>query len=154
MPYFLDPTTKTSFGFVFDGTTQTFSGSYHDKARDVDLKGTGVLKAQPPPVGVKSKGGCVGGDMVPYQSQNPNNPGEGFLILVLCDADGSGGPSGDDFMAIQVLDGPYAGYLNSGTPNGLGGTATPSSVAGWPTGIWMNTCPVKKCSSVPSTPSC
>jgi len=118
MPYFLDPTTKTSFGFVFDGTTQTFSGSYHDKARDVDLKGTGVLKAQPPPVGVKSKGGCVGGDMVPYQSQNPNNPGEGFLILVLCDADGSGGPSGDDFMAIQVLDGPYAGYLNSGTPSG------------------------------------
>ena len=49
----------------------------------------------------------------PCWSKNPEaNPFSGSC----------GGPSGDDFMAIQVLDGPYAGYLNSGTPSETEGT--------------------------------
>src|SRR5207253_533034 len=71
----LDPTDKATFGFVYDGTTMTFSGSYHDRQGqtafgvvDVAFKGTGVMRpctagepvcARAPALG--QKGGCLFG---------------------------------------------------------------------------------------------
>jgi hypothetical protein len=113
-----DPTAKATFGFVYDGASQTFSGSYHDKAMGVDLKGSGVLKESPPPAGVKSKGGCLAGELVPYESQNPDYPGDGTLTLFVCDIDGSGSFSKTDFLAILVTSGPFTDYVNFGDPSG------------------------------------
>jgi hypothetical protein len=108
-----DPTAKATFGFVYDGTTETFSGSYHDNALGVAFKGTGVIKAGPPPAGVNAKGGCLMGEPS-YESQNSSRPGGGLLLLVVCDLD----RAGNDFIYIQVETGPYAGYSNSGMPSG------------------------------------
>lgn len=117
IPSAVDPDQKATFGFVYDGDTQTFSGSYHDKAADVDFKGTGVLKSGPPPSGMKSKGGCLLG-FPAYESQNSAHPGGGNLFFFVCDADGSGSVTLGDFISIDVIDGPYAGYQNSGEPSG------------------------------------
>ncbi|TMC33520.1 MAG: hypothetical protein E6J24_09420 [Chloroflexi bacterium] len=109
-----DPSAKASFGFVYDDATQTFSGSYHDHALGVDFKGTGVLKAGPPPAGVSAKGGCLFGDP-DYESQNAARPGSGSLSLTVCDLDGFGAV---DFILINVTSGPYMDYFNSGVPSG------------------------------------
>jgi hypothetical protein len=109
-----DPTAKATFGFVYDGTTQTFSGSYHDNALGVAFKGTGVLKAGPPPAGLKVKGGCLVGEPT-YDSQNPARAGSGSLFLMVCDLDGFGFV---DFILIEVTTGPFVGYKNSGIPSG------------------------------------
>ena len=87
IPSLLDPTDKATFGFVYDGTTMTFSGSYHDRQGqtafgvvDVAFKGTGVMRpctagepvcARAPALG--QKGGCLFGSPS-YTSQNPNIP--------------------------------------------------------------------------------
>ena len=132
IPSSLAPGDKATFGFTFDSTTNTFSGSYHDPQGrlangavvSVDFKGTGKLspcstdprcQALAPP----SKGGCTIG--VPdYQSQNPKLPGSGSVSLLLCDLDGNGRAdgSGSDFIAIAIDDGPYTGYRNQGNPQG------------------------------------
>jgi hypothetical protein len=129
IPSALDPSEKATFGFVFDGTTQTFSGSYHDHGCgvtfcNVTFRGTGVMKAKPPPDGMKIKGDCIGGEPT-YESRDQANPGVGTLTLLLCDADGSGGMGGEDFVAIIVTSGPYCPlgvppfcYQNSGSPSG------------------------------------
>ena len=117
IPSAFDPNAKASFGFVYNGDTQTFSGSYHDNAGGVDFKGTGVLKSGPPPLGVQSKGGCLMG-FPAYESQNSNHPGQGNLFLLVCDADGDGAVTTSDFISIDVASGPYAGYKNSGQPSG------------------------------------
>src|SRR5213083_495595 len=101
-----DPSAKASFGFVYDDATQTFSGSYHDHALGVDFKGTGVLKAGPPPAGVSAKGGCLFGEPA-YESQDSENPGTGTLTLLLCDAEGEGAVTADDLIMILVVTGPY-----------------------------------------------
>jgi hypothetical protein len=121
LPSALDPSEKATFGFTFDGTTQTFSGSYHDHGCavtfcEVTFKGTGILRAAPPPAGMKVKGGCIAGEPT-YESRDGANPGVGMLTLVVCDEDG-GGAGGEDFIAIIVMTGPYAGYQNSGSPSG------------------------------------
>lgn len=136
---------KATFGFVFDasGTGASFSGSYHDPhgvtstgTVDVAFKGSGALQPCTPGVGpicakapANTKGGCLGGALVTYTSQNPNFPGTGTLNILVCDVDGTGG-QGQDFMAIGVvtgpcmdttpclLPGPYSDYTNSGTPSG------------------------------------
>ena len=74
IPSMLGPTDKATFGFVFDGTTVTFSGSYHDShgqtalgVVDVAFKGTGVMrpyKAGEPACAkapATTKGGCLFG---------------------------------------------------------------------------------------------
>jgi hypothetical protein len=120
---------KATFGFVFDGSTSTLSGSYHDPNGriaglpvDVAFKGTGVVrpcKAGEPTCAkgpANAKGGCLLG--VPsYTSQNPDIPGGGMFSLLVCDLDGTGG-AGADFILISVDSGPYTGYSNSGTPSG------------------------------------
>jgi hypothetical protein len=122
---------KATFGFSFDATTGTLSGSYHDPQGrtakgivEVAFKGTGKLnpcstdvrcqQLKPP-----TKGGCLSGEPT-YQSQSPSTPGEGMLFLVVCDADGNAAPSdvGTDTILIQVDTGPYMGYANSGNPHG------------------------------------
>jgi hypothetical protein len=138
IPSALVPGDKASFGFIFDGSTNTLSGSYHDphgqvaagQQVDVAFKGTGVMRqcttgdpacVKAPPVG---KGGaCLVGDPA-YQSQNPAIPDtldpalQRFFLLV-CDLGGTGNPQTDiDFIAIQVETGPYAGYANTGFPSG------------------------------------
>jgi hypothetical protein len=133
------PTDKATFGFVLDGTTMTFSGSYHDPQGqtvfgvvDVAFKGTGVLRpcrageptcAKAPVNG--PKGGCLFGDLS-YTSQNPHVPDIApaelqRLSLLVCDSDGefgSASPFPDDFMFISANTGPYEGYSNAGTPSG------------------------------------
>jgi hypothetical protein len=131
-----DATRKASFGFTFDGTTSSFSGSYHDPRGqildlgngtvlatvDVDLKGTGRLHpctpsdpacAGAPPV----KGGCVVGEPA-YQSQNRLFPGGGIMFLLVCDGDGVNSTVDDDSIMIDVETGPYTGYQNQGNPSG------------------------------------
>jgi hypothetical protein len=125
----LDPTAKATFGFSFDGTTQTFSGSYHDPQGrtgrgvvDVSFKGTGKLnpcstdlrcqQLKPP-----TKGDCVFGEP-PYQSQNPAIPGDGLVFLEICDLDGNAVADTQDSILIIVDTGPYAGYTNGGNPHG------------------------------------
>jgi hypothetical protein len=115
-----DPSAKATFGFVFDDTTQTFSGSYHDHALGVDFKGTGVLKGGPPPAGMNAKGGCVFSDPDPlraprYESQNAARPGSGTVLITACDLDGL---SLVDYIIIEVTSGPYMGYKNQGIPSG------------------------------------
>ena len=117
IPSAFDPAAKATFGFVYDGDTQTFSGSYHDHGGDVDFKGTGVLKSGPPPAGVQSKGGCLLG-FPAYESTNAAHPGFGNLFLFVCDLDGDGVVRDNDFISIEVATGPYAGYANSGNPSG------------------------------------
>jgi hypothetical protein len=125
-----DVVDKATFGFSFDGTTQTFSGSYHDPHGitdtglnvDVSFKGTGKLnpcstdarcqQLKPP-----SKGGCLAGEP-PYQSQNRAIPGDGIVFLYICDLDGSGTADAGDSIVIIVETGPYAGYRNEGNPQG------------------------------------
>jgi hypothetical protein len=117
IPSSSDPAEKATFGFVYDGTTQTFSGSYHDHGNGVRFKGTGVLKAGPPPVGLKVKGGCLFGEPA-YESQNPDRPGTGTVTLLLCDAGGEGAVTADDLIMLLVVGGPYIGYSNEGNPSG------------------------------------
>ena len=124
-----DGVDKATFGFVFDGTTSTLSGSYHDPQGqtatgvvDVAFKGTGVLRpckagdpacVNAPP----AKGGCLVG--VPnYESQNPKFPGRGMFFLLVCDLDGNGASMDGDLIFLQVDTGPYAGYTNMGNPQG------------------------------------
>ena len=130
IPSASSPTDKATFGFSFDGTTQTFSGSYHDPqgptdlgVADVAFKGTGKVnpcstepRCQPGPA---TKGGCLFGEPT-YESQNPRLPGSGLVFLEFCDADGDGSidVGGADVILVIVETGPYAGYGNSGTPHG------------------------------------
>lgn len=114
------PTEKATFGFVFDGTTGTFSGSYHDPQGmvatgvvEVDLKGTGVVREGPPGAGGAP---CLLGTPT-YKSQNRQLPGSGTLDLLVCDL-GEPGVGSGDFISIQVLTGPYAGYGNAGVLEG------------------------------------
>ena len=51
-----------------------------------------------------------------YESQNPNVPGRGTLLLTICDM--GRGPSAGDFVLLQVQTGPYAGYSNGGFAQG------------------------------------
>jgi hypothetical protein len=132
IPSALSPTDKATFGFSFDGTTQTLSGSYHDPqgmtdlhgAVEVAFKGTGKVNpcsTEPrcqqlaPP----TKGGCLQGE-VAYESQNPKIPGSGLVFLDLCDADGNGqvDVGGTDAIVVLVDTGPYAGYANTGSAQG------------------------------------
>ena len=117
IPSAYDPNQKATFGFVYDGDTMTFSGSYHDHAGEVDFKGMGVLKSGPPPAGIHSKGGCLLG-FPAYESQNANHPGQGNLFLFVCDMDGDGAVTASDSISILVVGGPYDGYHNSGEPSG------------------------------------
>ena len=135
----LVPTDKATFGFVFDATTSTFSGSYHDPhgqtvlgVVDVAFKGTGVVRpckvaepacAKAPANG--PKGGCLVGSPS-YTSQNPKVPDTlptdlQRVTLLICDSDGTLGSTSlfpDDFILISVDTGPYEGYTNAGTPSG------------------------------------
>jgi hypothetical protein len=55
-----------------------------------------------------------------YQSQNPALPGDGTFFLLVCDLDGNSiaSTSGEDSIFIEVLGGPYTGYVNMGNPQG------------------------------------
>jgi hypothetical protein len=123
-----DGVDKSTFGFVFDGTTNTLSGSYHDPQGttmlgvvDVAFKGTGIVRPckAADPACVKAppaKGGCLVGEPQ-YESQNPKIPGSGMFFLLVCDIDGTGGP-GTDFIFLTVDTGPYRGHMNTGNPQG------------------------------------
>ena len=126
-----DGVDKATFGFTFDDTTSTLSGSYHDPQGmtaahgvvDVAFKGTGVI--QPCKVSdaacghapANIKGACAEGDPS-YESQNPKLPGSGTLHLQVCDVDGNGAANPGDFISITVSTGPYTGYHNQGDPQG------------------------------------
>ena len=112
---------RTTFGFVFDQTTSTFSGSYQDTCAGVALRGTGVLRADAPGQSPASLpcAGTIFGSPLAYEAQNPKiardpaAPSGGTLNLWVCDFGTPG--TGNDLFFLQVLDGPYAGYTNTGT---------------------------------------
>jgi len=116
IPSAADPTQKATFGFVFyneaGSDLWTFSGSYHDKAAGVEFKGSGVMKASPPPPGMLTKGGmCVSG---PAAFESPAGPGE--VDITVCDLDGSGL---EDFIQLTIMPlSPFFPYSNGGTPSG------------------------------------
>jgi len=127
----MTPTDKATFGFVFDATTNTLSGSYHDPNGkltsgiivEVAFKGTGVMKPKPPPPDLVDFA-CVGGNPS-YDSQNPALPGGGTFILLVCDPDQftKSKPS-QDVLFIAVETGPFAGYQNFGVVQGGNITVT------------------------------
>ncbi len=131
-----DPTSKATFGFSYDGTTTTFSGSYHDPrgqildvlggsvqtTADVDFKGTGKMRPCTPSdpacrTAPAAKGGCLVGEPA-YQSQNRLRPGSGTFFLLVCDLDGNGLTAEADSIFLAVDSGPYTGYRNEGNPSG------------------------------------
>jgi hypothetical protein len=125
------PAEKATFGLNVDGTTQTFSGSYHDPVGfttmygmvDVAFKGTGkVNPCSTEPrcqQGPKTRGTCLFAEPT-YESQNRSLPGSGLVFFELCDADGDGDVDvdGTDTILVIVDTGPYAGYTNGGSPRG------------------------------------
>ena len=133
IPSAYDPNQKATFGFVYDGDTMTFSGSYHDHAGEVDFKGTGVLKSGPPPAGIHSKGGCLLG-FPAYESQNANHPGQGNLFLFVCDMDGDGAVTMKVRTKGVVTDPAYreAGSATSATKRGRPLDCQPLSVVDCP----------------------
>jgi hypothetical protein len=120
---------KATFGFTFDGTTSTFSGSFRDKhgstssgVVDVNFKGTGKLKECSSDSrcnqGAQSgKGGCLAGE-VTYRSQNSKFPGQGLVFLYVCDTNRDKKAGAMDTIFVQVDSGPYMGYTNSGNTHG------------------------------------
>jgi hypothetical protein len=101
-----------NLGFVYDGTTFTWSGSYQDHCFPVAFNGTGVMHTQSPPPNAPARmQECLIGEPT-YQPQDSSLPG-GYFNLIVCD---SGNPQNTpgDYIAIQVTTGPYAGYTNSG----------------------------------------
>lgn len=126
------PTDKATFGFKFDDTTNSLSGSYHDPqgtlptgVANVAFKGVGVMRkcAQNNLTCAKllpgTKGGCLIGSPE-YQSQNPALRGGGHVELVVCDSTDpfTGEVTDTDFVSVDIPDGPYAGYHNQGEPHG------------------------------------
>jgi hypothetical protein len=122
---------RTTFGFHASTTVDSlglvqssFNGDFTDVCAGVRLTGTGHLSpTAPPPQAPPTIGSCFGG--VPtYQTQDPKNPGTGTFILVVCDAAtgfptpsgmaGTGQSAAGDFIVIEVLDGPYIGYVLAG----------------------------------------
>src|SRR3954470_16537568 len=86
----VSPTDKATFGFSFDGTTQSFSGSYHDPQGKTDLNGVADVALQEHRQGHPLRGeaarrargpGDQGGGFwgePAYESQNPRLPGSGL----------------------------------------------------------------------------
>lgn len=104
---------RANFGFSYDGPSDHFRGTYHDKALGVRLRGTGVLP--PPWTPPEDTTACIAGIMG-YESQNPRQRGAGTLYLQACDGGSTG--VGEDTITINVLTGPFAGYVNSGVVEG------------------------------------
>ena len=53
-----------------------------------------------------------------YQALPDKSGGEGCGIMKLWDADRSGLPDDNDFLCIEIITGPYAGYYNCGELGG------------------------------------
>jgi hypothetical protein len=115
-----------TFGFQSATTLDlltTFNGTFTDSCTGIRLTGSGKLNPVPAPreapAGV---GGCMGG-IAFASSGNPNKTANvDTFVLTACDlgkqATGTL-PTGDtitgDYLMIQVIDGPHAGYFASGT---------------------------------------
>jgi hypothetical protein len=136
-----DGVDKATFGFSWRSNDNHFQGSYHDIGV---MTGTSNLSANCVATGVKFQGdgtlgqgstGICGVDengnqahsmdgIINYTSQDPNVLGAGQFHLFVCDTghtDSTGNRVGD-FIAIEVLTGPFMGYTNAGTV--LGGNIT------------------------------
>jgi hypothetical protein len=85
-------------------------GVYHDKGLDVRLKYEDVLDFVDNP-DVSEGQDCVL-FLTTYTSQDRDMPGTGQAEVLACDL-GEPGVQGD-FLAIDVLSGPYEGYNNEG----------------------------------------
>jgi hypothetical protein len=85
-------------------------GIYHDKGLDVRLKYEDVLQFADEP-DISEGQDCVL-FRTTYTSQDKDRPGTGTADVLACDL-GEPGVEGD-FLVIEVLSGPYAGYSNAG----------------------------------------
>jgi hypothetical protein len=85
-------------------------GVYHDKGLDVRLKYGEVLDFVDEP-DVSEGEDCVL-FLTTYTSQDRDLPGTGEAEVLACDF-GEPGVQGD-FLSINILTGPYAGYQNGG----------------------------------------
>ena len=135
----LNPTDKATFGFIYDGPSLSFSGSYHDKTGvigisqvDVAFKGTGITRkcSSVEPCGAPGKfpwavlligiANYVPQDQTlqPACAATATNPNPCVVQFTFFDLDGNGAVNMGDFVTIDVLSGPYAGYHNEGVPSG------------------------------------
>ena len=101
---------RATFGITYDGDLSTARGTNQDKAAGVSLKFSYASRewflTQE-----QMDSDCAYFDAT-YQSQNKKKPGSGIASLVACD-NGEPGFRGDT-LSINVEDGPYLGYTNSG----------------------------------------
>lgn len=113
---------QANFGFTYKITNQSTGagqaqGAYHDPYAygyplgGLALKFAGLFSGDTTP-GLNN---CMDGTEN-YVSQNPNYPGSGQVFLKACD---NGEPGiNNDGIYIDVLSGPYIGYIDSGTLTG------------------------------------
>ena len=119
LPSAADDGTKATFGFRYntlDSEKGNFgaNGVYHDKsAAGVKLEVTGILFVPDPP---EVDPQCVWSTLG-YESQDPKNRGTGLLEVEVCDK-GKPGPGNGDYIAVDILTGPFGGYSNSGVIQG------------------------------------
>ena len=119
-----DPALQATFGFLFrtqpdspDGNG-TLAGTYRDPGAHVHLRGTGAARPVAPPSGSPAIG-CFSGTAA-YQALDgvtsgvPGEASGGTLALLVCDY----GPGPSSWIDLTILDGPYAGYRNTGVAQG------------------------------------
>ena len=92
---------------LFLGSNASWSGTYIDPCAGVAFKGTG-LTSKLDPIAGHPTGGWAGTFVTTYISQIPSKPGRGALSLFAWDS----GTNKGDVVALQVIDGPFAGYTN------------------------------------------
>jgi hypothetical protein len=117
-----------SFGFIATTTGDlltTFNGTVVDPCAGVRLTGGGKLDpVVTPPKAPPNVGGCMGG-LASYTVGNQNSKAGsgGIFLLTVCDVGNlsaivqpvTGETVNGDYVFVEVIDGPYAGYLASGT---------------------------------------
>lgn len=106
---------RATFGIHFevvdpiDPTTAHVRGTYYDHGNGVRLKFIEVVDYASGPG--PEEGDCAQFEAT-YKSQAKRQPGSGTASVTLCD---SGEPGiVTDTLDISILDGPYAGYKNTG----------------------------------------
>lgn len=97
------------FGFTWNSDSNGFvaSGSWHDGWVRFKLDG-GMFLQTPSPCAHTSG---------TYVSTSKSNPGSGNVYMTICD-NGEPGPTNGDTLSVQLSDGPYDGYSDSGTLQG------------------------------------
>lgn len=83
-------------------------GEYADQAAGVALHFSGALVSGGPALGYNN---CMS-SALSYTTKREQGQGSGVALVLACDNGRPG--TGNDFVAIQVVSGPFTGYTNAG----------------------------------------